>query len=82
MPTTSVRRLISPLSRSSGLMEWIFGPVIFREAHEGQYVGLRFVHEGSELRHLRGFVNERGLSECARPAESDSLTNYFLGGRA
>jgi hypothetical protein len=25
MPTTSVRRLISPLSRSSGLVEWIFG---------------------------------------------------------
>src|ERR1700731_3348717 len=25
MPTTSVRRLISPLSRSSGLVLWIFG---------------------------------------------------------
>jgi uncharacterized protein with GYD domain len=25
MPTTSVRRLISPFSRSSGLVEWIFG---------------------------------------------------------
>src|SRR5712672_4626910 len=25
MPTTSVRRLISPLSRSSGLVKWIFG---------------------------------------------------------
>jgi hypothetical protein len=53
MPTTSVRHLISPLSRSIGLMEWIFGPVIFREAHEGEHIGLCFIHEGREFRHLR-----------------------------
>jgi hypothetical protein len=29
-----------------------FRPVIFREAHEGEHVGLCIVHEGSELRHF------------------------------
>jgi hypothetical protein len=29
-----------------------FRPVIFRETHEGQHLGVCFVHEGSELRHL------------------------------
>ena len=52
MATTSVRRLISPLSRSSGLMEWIFGAVIFREAHDSEYVDLGLVHE-CQLWHLR-----------------------------
>jgi hypothetical protein len=50
MPTTSVRRLISPLRRSNGLMEWI---LILREAHEGEDIGLRLVHERGELRHFR-----------------------------
>jgi len=30
-----------------------FRPVIFREAHEGEHVGLCYVHEGGEFRHLR-----------------------------
>jgi hypothetical protein len=29
-----------------------FRPMIFREAHESQHIGLRFVHQGSDLRHL------------------------------
>jgi len=27
--------------------------MIFREAHEGEYVGFRIIHEGSEPRYLR-----------------------------
>ena len=34
-------------------MEWIFGAVIFREAHDSEYVDLGLVHECRELRHLR-----------------------------
>lgn len=40
MPATSVRCLISPLTRSSGLVLWTFGPVFLRERHERQHVGL------------------------------------------
>jgi hypothetical protein len=52
MPTTSVRRLISPLKPFERIDGMDFRPVIFREAHEGERVGLCFVHEGSKLRHL------------------------------
>jgi hypothetical protein len=30
-----------------------FRPVIFREGHEGEHIGLCFIHEGREFRHLR-----------------------------
>ena len=46
MPTTSVRRLISPLSRSRRLVEWILGQCSAGKAHVGQHVGLGLVHEG------------------------------------
>src|SRR3954454_4184420 len=36
MPTTSLRRLIPPLSRSSGLR---------REAHVGQHIGFGIIHQ-------------------------------------
>ena len=52
MPTTSVRRLISPLRRSSGLVECSLARCSLREGHVGQHVGLGLVHEGGELRHL------------------------------
>src|SRR6185312_1077372 len=52
MPTTSVRRLISPLRRSSGLIEWIFGAMILWEAHEGEDVSLSVIRERGELRHF------------------------------
>ena len=56
MPTTSVRRLISPLSRSSGLVLWIFGlwsPAFagqaLGEAHKGQNIGFGLVHQSGQL---------------------------------
>ena len=52
MPTTSVRRLISPLRRSSGLVRVQLGAVLGREGHVGEHVGLGLVHEGGELGHL------------------------------
>jgi hypothetical protein len=63
MPTTSVRRLISPLRRSSGLVRWIFGrwsPAFgslsrgqaFGEAHEGENIGFGLIHQHGELCHL------------------------------
>ena len=59
MPTTSVRRLISPLSRSSGLALWIFGrwsPLsrgqAFGKAHEGENIGFGLIHQDGELCHL------------------------------
>ena len=52
MPTTSVRRLISPLSRSIGLVRVQLGPVRRGEAHVGEHVGLGLVHEGGELGQL------------------------------
>jgi len=51
MPTTSVRRLISPLR-----LDWVgrvqLGPMLRRERHVGEYVSLSFVHEGCELGRL------------------------------
>jgi hypothetical protein len=52
MPTTSVRRLISPFSRSGGLVEWSLLQSSLGEAHVGHDVGLGRVHEGGELRKL------------------------------
>ena len=52
MPTTSVRRLISPLSRSSGLVECSLVAVGGREGHVGQDVGLGLVEEAGELGQL------------------------------
>jgi hypothetical protein len=52
MPTTSVRRLISPFSRSIGFVLWSL-VVLFRESHVGEYVGLGTVEDGGELGHLR-----------------------------
>ena len=52
MPTTSVRRLISPLSRSSGLVECSLARCCWREGHVGQHVGLGLVHQRGELRDL------------------------------
>ena len=52
MPTTSVRRLISPLRRSSGLVECSLARCCGREGHVGQHVGLGLVHECGELGQL------------------------------
>ena len=52
MPTTSVRRLISPLSRSIGLVECSLVRCCGREGHVGEHVGLGLVQEGGELGQL------------------------------
>ena len=51
MPTTSVRRLISPLRRSSRLVECSLA-VLDPEGHVGEHICLRFVQEGCELGQL------------------------------
>ena len=68
MPTTSVRRLISPLSRSSGLVECSLAPMLLREGHVGQHVGLGLIHEGGELRQLGAqLIGDRCAIACWRP---------------
>ena len=49
MATTSVRRLISPLRRSSGLVECSCAPVVLGEGHVGEHVVLGLVHQLGEL---------------------------------
>src|SRR5690349_6958042 len=50
MPITSVRRLISPLSRSRGVGAAVdFRPVVLREAHKGENTGFSLVHQGGKL---------------------------------
>ncbi len=54
MPTTSVRPLdlaVEAFRRSSGLMEYgvDLRPMIFGEGHEGEHVGLCFVHDPGEF---------------------------------
>ena len=48
MPTTSVRRLISLLSRSSGLFDQIWRQWLVRECQVGEHVGLGIVEQGGE----------------------------------
>jgi hypothetical protein len=52
MPTTSVRRLISPLSRSTGLDQCSLARCCAGEAHIDEHIRLRLIHEGGELWHL------------------------------
>ena len=52
MPTTSVRRLISPLTRSSGLVEWILARCSLGKAHVGEHVLLGLVQQRGELGQL------------------------------
>ena len=52
MPTTLVRRLISPLRRSIGLVECSRRAVFLGEGHVGQHVGLGLVHEVGQLGRL------------------------------
>ena len=52
MPTTLVRRLISPLRRSIGLVLCSLGRMQRREVHIGEHVLLGGIHEGSQLGHL------------------------------
>jgi hypothetical protein len=49
MPITSVRRLISPIGLSMGLVGVQLGTVLGREAHVGEHVGLGLVHQGGQL---------------------------------
>ena len=53
MPTTSVRRLISPLGRSSGLMERTFCRWSFGTLMKARDIGFSFVHERGNIWHLR-----------------------------
>jgi hypothetical protein len=52
MPTTSVRRLISLLTRSSGLVEWILARCSLGKPHVGEHVLLGFIEQGRELGQL------------------------------
>src|SRR5215216_1175069 len=52
MPTTSVRRLISPLGRSSGFVEWIFGRWSLGKLIKAS-TSVGVVHQGGEFRYLR-----------------------------
>src|SRR6185437_16667916 len=52
MPTTSVRRLTSPLSLSSELVEVQLGAMCCREFHVGQYISLGLVHGSGKLGQL------------------------------
>ena len=47
--STSVRLLISPLKRSSGLVLWILGPTPLRKLHVGQDIVLEVIHRSSDL---------------------------------
>ena len=59
MPTTSVRRLISPLSRSILAM-------LLREGHVGEDVGLGLIHDRRELGHFRPDLVGNGPPLSAR----------------
>ena len=52
MPTTSVRRLISPLSRSMGIVGVQLGAVFLGEGHVCQHVMLSLIHDVGELGRL------------------------------
>jgi hypothetical protein len=45
----SVRRLISPFSRSMGLVLWSFTPMRDGEGHVGQHISLGLVEQSGEL---------------------------------
>jgi hypothetical protein len=49
MPTTSVRRFISPLRRSIGLVECSLVPMLRRERHVSEHIGLSLIQEAGEL---------------------------------
>jgi hypothetical protein len=53
IPTTSVRRLISPFKRSIGFVECNLVRCSLGEGHVGKHVVLGLVHDRGELRHLR-----------------------------
>ena len=52
IPTTSVRRLISPLSRSIGLVLCSWTRCSLGKGHVGQHVGLCLINDGGELGNL------------------------------
>ena len=54
MPTTSVRRLISPFSRSSGFVLVHLAAMALREVHVGEHVGFGVVEQRGELADARG----------------------------
>ena len=68
MPTTSVRRLISPLRRSSGLVECSLARCAAGKRHVGEHVGLGLVHQGGELGQLGPeLVGDAGATALWRP---------------
>src|SRR3954471_5761588 len=50
IPTTSVRRAISRLKRSSGLVDLILGQCSAREIVEGEHIGLGVLEQRGDLR--------------------------------
>ena len=50
IPMTSLRRLISPLRRSSRFVLCKFGPPLGWEVHVGENICLGIIHQGGEFR--------------------------------
>jgi len=65
MPTTSVRRLISALTRSSGVRRCDLCAMRFVKAHERQHVVLGIAEHDRELRKLRGELIRDDVPLCA-----------------
>jgi hypothetical protein len=51
LPTTSLRRLISPLSRSRGLVLWSLAQVLGGELHIGKHISFGVIHQFHQLGH-------------------------------
>src|SRR5882724_6085887 len=65
MPTTSVRRLISPLSRSSGLVLWIFGRWSLGKLMKASHLGSELISHLTPLGagHFSVLLGEGGGDE-------------------
>jgi hypothetical protein len=65
---TALNRAVEPFERIDGMD---FRPMIFGEAHEGEHIGLRPIHEGGMALLTGGLgivVNEGGADESGKDA--------------
>ena len=72
MPTTSVRRLISPLRRSMRVGRVQLGAVLAREGHVGEHVLLGLVHDGRRAWAPSAAAGRRPARHCALAASGVS----------
>ncbi len=75
MPTTSVRRLISPFSRSSGFVLWILARCSLGNAHVGKHVGLGVIHQRGQFRHPRSQLIGDPCATASRASSASSCAN-------